>query len=367
MSSTLQSLFVFGSSHHEAPLAIRERFALDPEETLKLQAQLFNLPEIKECLVVSTCNRIEIYGLAHNQSRIENSVREKICTLRGVNRELLDNHSFWHKNLEALQHLLEVCGGLESQIIGETEILGQMKQAYAKAQETNCIGSVLNRVFEKSFQAAKAARNQTGITAGQVSIGNVAVELASRIFGKISTSRVLLLGSGEVAEKTAKALKSKGVADIAVSSRNFENAHALAHNFEGAAIEFSDFQQQLSHFDIVVSSTAATEPVLTHDSMQRARKKRPDQPCFLIDLGMPRDIEPSVEELDEVYLYNLDDLSKIANENLEQRKAKIEAARKILKRHAWNLWLQLRRRELQPHRVEASLQCPRPDAVANQV
>lgn len=366
MSTTLQSLFVFGSSHREAPLAIRERFALGPEETLQLQAQLFELPEIKECLVVSTCNRIEIYGLAQDQMSIETSIRENICALRGVDRKQLDAHSFWLSNLEALQHVLEVCGGLESQIVGETEILGQMKQAYARAQAANCIGSVLNRVFEKSFQAAKAARNQTGITAGQVSIGNVAVELASRIFGKISASRVLLLGSGEVAEKTAKALKSKGVADISVSSRNFENAHQLAHKFEGAAIEFSDFQQQLAHFDIVVSSTAATEPVLTRASMERARTKRPDQPCFLIDLGMPRDIEPSVEDLDEVYLYNLDDLSKIANENLEQRKTKIEAARMILKRHAWNLWLQLRRRELQPKRVEAPLKTPRSNAVANQ-
>lgn len=346
MANTLQSIFVWGSSHREAPLAIREHFALSPEQTVALQGALFELAEIRECLVISTCNRLEIYGLANDATKIETVLRETVCQQRGIDRALLDAHSFWLSNLEALQHALEVCGGLESQIVGETEILGQMKQAYTRAQQANCIGTVLNRVFEKSFQAAKAARNQTGITAGQISIGNVAVELASRIFGQISASRVLLLGSGEVAEKTAKALKSKGVADISVSSRNFENAHRLAHSFEGAAIEFSDFQQQLAHFDIVVSSTAATEPVLTRSNIERARLKRPDQPCFLIDLGMPRDIEPSVENMDHVYLYNLDDLSKIANENLEQRKTKIDAARTILKRHAWHLWLQLRRREL---------------------
>lgn len=350
MSAVLQSLFVLGSSHHEAPLEIRERFALSPQQTLDLQKEIHDLPNIRECLVVSTCNRLEVYGWANDEADIESTIRDHICTQRSVDRALFDAHSFWHTNLNALQHALEVSSGLESQMVGETDILGQMKGAYQQAKAANCTGSVLNRLFEKSFQAAKAARTQTGITRGQISIGNVAVDLAGRIFGKLSSSRVLLLGSGEVGEKTAQALKSKGVGDISVSSRTYENAHKLAHSLGGAAIEFEDFAQQLEHFDIVICSTAAPQTILTREILAPAMKRRPERPCFLIDLAMPRDIEPAVEKLENVYLYNLDDLSSIANENLELRRAEIQQARSILKTHAWNLWLQLRRRELMPKR-----------------
>lgn len=346
MSEVLQSLFVLGSSHHQAPLEVRENFALTQEETDALQKQLYSNEHIRECAIVNTCNRLEIYGLA-TKPDIETTIRNHLCDSHGIKRELFDAHSFWHTNLEALQHALEVSTGLDSQMVGETDILGQMKSAYASARDLGCTGTVLNRLFEKSFQAAKAARSQTAITRGQVSIGNVAVDLASRIFGKLSSSRVLLLGSGDVAEKTAQALKSRGVADITVSSRTYENAHALAHQLGGAAIEFSDYEQQLARFDIIICSTAAPSTILNAANLKPALKRRPESPCFLIDLAMPRNISTDVETLDSVYLYNLDDLSAIANENLEQRHAEIENARAILKRHAWTLWLQLRRRELQ--------------------
>lgn len=349
MSDVLQSLFVLGSSHHQAPLEVRERFALSQDQANHLQQTLYENAHIRECLVVNTCNRLEIYGLATSPN-IESLIRDQLCSQHQISRELFDAHSFWHTNLEALQHALEVSTGLDSQMVGETDILGQMKLAYANAKAAGCTGKVLNRLFEKSFQASKAARSQTAITRGQVSIGNVAVDLASRIFGKLSSSRVLLLGSGDVAEKTAQSLKSRGVADISVSSRTYENAHKLAHQLGGAAIEFSDFETQLARFDIVICSTTAPQPILNTSNLTPALKQRPERPCFLIDLAMPRDIDPQVDSLDNVYLYNLDDLSAIANENIEQRKAEIEDARAILKRHAWILWLQLRRRELQAQR-----------------
>ncbi|MGJ8637851.1 MAG: glutamyl-tRNA reductase [Opitutaceae bacterium] len=352
MSEALQSLFVLGSSHHQTPLEIRERFAMTQTEANELQKSLHADPKIRECVIVNTCNRLEIYGLA-TTPEIEDKIRDQLCTKQQIDRKLFDKYSFWHTNLDALQHALEVSTGLDSQMVGETDILGQMKGAYASAKGAGCTGKVLNRLFEKSFQAAKAARSQTAITRGQVSIGNVAVDLASRIFGKLSNSRVLLLGSGDVAEKTAQSLKSRGVADITVSSRTFENAHKLAHQLGGAAIEFSDFEQQLSRFDIVICSTASPQPILTKGNLAIALKQRPERPCFLIDLAMPRDIESQAEQLDNVYLYNLDDLSAIANENLEQRRSEIENARAILKRHAWTLWLQLRRRELQQKSLSA--------------
>ena len=345
MSEVLQSLFVLGSTHHDAPLAVRELMALSAEQAAALQKQLHALTQIRECLVLNTCNRVEIYGLA-TDPHIEHTIRDSLCACNGVSRELLDAHSSWHTNLDVLQHAFEVSSGLDSQMVGETDILGQMKTAYAAARNARCTGTVLNRLFEKSFQAAKSARTKTAITRGQISIGNVAVDLASRIFGHLRDSRVLLLGSGDVAEKTAQALNSRGVADITVSSRTFENAHSLAHSLGGAALEFDDFAAQLKRFDIVISSTAAPTAVLNRRMLATALKQRPERPFFLIDLALPRDIEPSVDKLENVYLYNLDDLSRIANENLDLRKAEIERARTILQGYAWTLWLQLRRRTL---------------------
>ena len=360
MSEVLKSLFVLGSTHHEAPLAIREDMALAPGQVSALQQELHSLETIQESLVVNTCNRLEVYGLADTLD-IEDAVRDCVCKYNGVDRQLLDAHSFWRTNLDVLQHAFEVSAGLDSQMIGETDILGQMKQAYAHARETHCTGALLNRLFEKSFQAAKSVRTKTKIAQGQVSIGNIAVDLGNRIFGNLSKSRVLLVGSGDVAEKTAQSLKSRGVADITVTSRTFENAHILAHRFGGAAIEFSDFAPQLKHFDIVISSTTAPETILDQRMIKDALKDRSEQPFFLIDLALPRDVDPSVDMLENVYLYNLDDLSAIANENIELRKAEIDQARKILKTHAWNLWLQLRRRTLASPQTPHPQQCTAPN------
>lgn len=347
MSDVLQSLFVLGSSHREAPLEVRERFALSHEQKDALQTSLIQLPNIRECLVLNTCNRVEIYGLAGGDEKgFKPMVLDTLCRSRGIPRELFDQHAFWATNLNVIQHALEVSAGLESQMVGETEILSQMKTAYAEARDESCTGRVLNRLFEKAFQAAKSVRTQTGITRGQVSIGNVAVDLATRIFGDLKRSRVLLLGSGEVGEKTAQALKSRGAADIAVSNRTFEKAHRLAHSLGGSAIGFDNFFDQLFHYDIVISSTAASGHLLSQAIIRRTMRARPEKPLFLIDLALPRDIDPSIEKLENVYLYNLDDLSGIANENLAARKAEITQAREILKSSAWNLWLQLRRREL---------------------
>ncbi len=341
----LQSLFVFGTSHHESPLAVRERFAFSEEDRRSFLERVRAQGRVRECLVLNTCNRLEIYGLADDPD-VRAHIGELVCTCKGLSSSLLERHAFWHTNLAVLQHLFEVAAGLDSQVVGETEILGQLKQAYEAARSCGYTGKVLNRVFEKSFQAAKAARTQTGITRGQVSVGNIAVDLAARIFGRIDRSRVLLIGSGEVGEKTAQALKSRNVAAISVTSRTFETAHRLAHSLQGAAIDFADFRAQLHHYDILISCTSAPGLVLDRKTIAAAIARRPERPAFVIDLALPRDVEPALERMDNVYLYNLDDLSAIANENLELRRGEIEKARSILKAQAWTLWLLLRRRAL---------------------
>ena len=347
MRDPLQSLFVLGSSHHEAPLEIRESITLSADAAEKFRDRLLVGGGLRECLVVNTCNRLEIYGLAED-GITEDQIRARVCAQAGIDPALFERHSFWHTNLAVLQHALEVSAGIDSQMVGETEIAGQMKDAYAAARDAGSTGPILNRVFQKCFQAAKSARSQTAIGRGQISIGNIAADLAGRIFGRLGDSRTLLVGSGEVAERTAKALMERGAGDITVSSRRFERAKQLAHDFGGAVVEFANCTAHLGLFDIVISSTAARHSVIGADCVREAMRRRPERPLFLLDLAVPRDIAPEAASADNVYLYNLDDLAGIANENLAQRKAEIEHARAILKAHAWRLWLQLRRRTLLP-------------------
>ena len=347
MTKVLDSLFVQGISHHKTPLEVREKFALDNADVRELLHDLHQLPGMKECILLNTCNRMEIYGLADNPDAMQR-VANYFCQTKEIEPALFQEHAYVQSNMDVLKHIIEVSSGLDSQMVGETDIFKQMKEAYEYARNEGTTGMVLNRMFERSFQAAKKARAHTGITRGNISIGNVAVNLASRIFGKLQGSRVLLIGSGEVAEQTAQALISRGVDDITVTSRTYENAHRVAKEFSGMVMDFESFHKQLSHFDIVICSTSAPQPQLVAPDVKKALRKRRGKPMFLIDVAMPRDVDPSVESLDNVFVYNLDDISKMANENLEQRKSEIDRAKKILGRQAWWLWLELRRRSVLP-------------------
>ena len=338
-------LYVLGISHRKTPLAIREAFALTPEDVDSLNRRLMAEASISECLILNTCNRVEIYVCATGESASQ-VIRSVLQSVKSMPEAILDTHLYCYEDLEAIQHLFSVASGLDSQMVGETDILGQLKQAYAAAQEAATTGDRINRLFEKGFQAAKDVRTRTKITRGQVSVGSVTVDLASRIFGKLSDSRVLLIGSGEVSEKTAQALRSRGASDISVSGRTFKKAHQIAQDLHGATIEFEDINDHLHHFDILISSTAAAHPIITSGIARMMMKTRPERPYFIIDLALPRDVEPAVEKVDNVYLYNLDDLSRIANENMAARRSELDQALDIVKRHAWTLWLQLRRRVL---------------------
>jgi glutamyl-tRNA reductase len=347
MTKVLDSLFVQGISHHKTPLEVREKFALEPSDVKDLLHELHKLPGIKECILLNTCNRMEIYGLADSPDAMQ-TVTNYFCESKQIEPSLFQEHAYVQSNMEVLKHIIEVSSGLDSQMVGETDIFKQMKEAYEYARNEGTTGMVLNRMFERSFQAAKKARAHTGITKGNISIGNVAVNLASRIFGKLEGSRVLLIGSGEVAEQTAQALISRGVDDITVTSRTFENAHRVAKEFSGTTMDFETFHKQLSHFDIVICSTASQQPQIVVPDVKKALRKRRGKPMFVIDLAMPRDVDQAVENLDNVFVYNLDDISNMANENLEQRKSEIDRAKKILSRQAWWLWLELRRRSVLP-------------------
>ena len=339
------TLIIIGVSHKEAKLEERETFSLNESEIESLSNDLSKQEAIEECLVLSTCNRLEIYSYLKQGFEIK-KIQQFITSHPTLKDSLFQKYHFIKTQTQAIEHSFALAAGLASQMIGETEILGQIKDAYKKAQNSKLSRSRLNRLLEKSFQAAKIIRTQTRISRGQVSIGTVAVHLATRIFGNIKESRILLIGSGFVSEKTAQALKTKGVTDITVTSRSRDKTHQLSEKFSAASIHFHDIKNQIRHYDIVISSTSSTETIIGLECIEDSIKNRPNRPLFLIDLAVPRDIEESITNLENIHLYNLDALAAIANENIEQRKLELNRAKKIVKSRAWNFWLKTQKQKL---------------------
>ena len=337
MSKTQKELLLFASTHRTAPLEIREQFAISADRVASLYSGLREIESLEECLVLNTCNRIELY-LISLKPEIKAVVEDHFCNFHNFKIDHLHKFSFWKSGLDAVNHLFEVSSGIDSQMVGETEITGQVKSSYQTAAEIASVGPVLHRVFQKCFQSTKWVRSNTTIGKGQISIGSVAVDLALRIFGNLTSSSILVIGTGEVGEKTVKALKSRGARSISVSSRTYDNAETLAKKIEGQAIAFEDFSNALSNFDIIVCSTASPEIIISSSMVKTAMHERPNQPMFLIDLAVPRDIETEVSDISNVFLYNLDDLAEIANENLNSRIAEIDRCRQILQERAARLW-----------------------------
>jgi len=334
------TLFILGASHHTTPIELREKLALTAEKMNAFCERLRALSGLREYAVLNTCNRVEFYGLADATETVEQLQRE-FCTFQGFSDAeflAIRQHALGRA---AIQHLIEVSSGLDSQMLGETEILGQVKEAYAAAQARHSVGPVLNRVFQKSFQYAKYVRSHTAITEGQISVANVAVDLATKIFGDLSQAHTLLLGAGEIGDKTAKAFHSRGAQSLTVASRRLERAMELARALGAAALPFEQWAPHLAEFDIVVCSTAAPQIVVTREIIRTAIKKRPARPLFFIDLALPRDVDPSAAKEENVFLYNLDDLAKIAEENLAARTAEMKHAREILLEKTEALWAQL--------------------------
>jgi glutamyl-tRNA reductase len=338
--SSQAALFLLGASHHTAPLELREKLALTPDKLAAFQQKLTTLEGLREFTVLNTCNRVEFYGVAEHTAAIAR-LQDEFCAFQDFPAAEFARIRQHALGPDALRHLIEVSSGLQSQMLGETEILGQIKDAYADAQSRRTVGPILNRVFQKTFQHAKYVRSHTAITEGQISIANVAVDLALKIFGHLGETRILLLGAGDIGEKTAKAFQSRGAASLTVASRTMERAMELARAFDGAALPFETAPLHFPDFDIVVCSTAAPHAVVTRDAVAAAMKKRRAQPLFFIDLALPRDVEPSVAALENVFTYNLDDLAKIADENLAAREAEVSKARAIVREKADALWKQI--------------------------
>lgn len=333
-------LFVIGATHHRVPLEVREKLSLSATDATALQDEFATIPGLKEFAVLNTCNRVEFYGVASNADAAA-QITAAFCARQHFDRSEFEKIWLRLHGRDAVQHLLEVSAGLDSQMVGETEIFGQVKDAYAAAQARGWTGPVLNRVFQKGFHAAKHVRTNTAITEGQVSVANVAVELALTIFGQLKSTRILLVGAGEIGEKTAKAFQSRGAAALTVASRRFERAMELATAMGASAMPFEQRESRLSEFDIVVCATSAPDVVITVPATRAAMQKRLARPLFFIDQALPRDVDASVADIENVFLYNLDDLARIAEHNRAAREAELVKCRTIVAEKADAVWRQV--------------------------
>jgi glutamyl-tRNA reductase len=328
-------LFVIGATHHNAPLEVREKLVLASES--RIRGDLSGVTGLTELTVLNTCNRVEFYGVDADGTAAD-CVQAAYCARQNFDPAEFKRIMIRLTGREAALHLFEVASGLDSQLLGENEIFGQVKQAYAVAQANGTTGVVLNRVFQKAFQAAKHVRTHTGISSGTVSVANVAVDLAANIFGSLAAAKVLILGTGEIGEGTAKAFKSRGAADLAVAGRRPEKAAEVATGLGAGTVHFDERDSRLADFDIVVCSTAAPEAVLSRTAIAAAMKRRPARPLLVIDLALPRDVESSAADLQNVFLYNLDDLAKIAEANRTARQDEIVRCKAMLAQRADGLW-----------------------------
>lgn len=323
------NLVVVGLNHRTAPVEVREQLAFPAASLGEATCRLLGAAPLKEAAIISTCNRVELYGVAADTVEAAHGMRRYLREFHHLPQSL-DSYLYEYHGRDCITHLFEVAAGLDSMVLGETEIFGQVKDAYAAAQRAGTTGPALNRLFQKSFAAAKYVRTHTGITQGPTSVANVAVELAEHIFRDLRASTVMIIGTGTMSEATAKALRSRGAGTLLVCGRDRERAAALAGQLGGRSIHYEDWPAEFPRVDIVISATAAPHPILTTEKLLPLLKARHHRPLFLIDIGVPRDIEPACGDLDNVFLYDMDDLQQIAQENLAAREREIARCRALI-------------------------------------
>lgn len=323
-----------GLSHKTAPVEIRERMAFGQKDVGPAAREIAQLPGVREAVVLSTCNRMEIYaGLEEAASApvAQQSLEQWLAQRFRLGTTVPQGSFFHHTSKEAGRHLFAVASGLDSMVLGETEIFGQVKDAYAAAHEAGATSRTLNKLFQTAFRVGKVVRNTTEIQRGATSVGAVAVELAEKVFGDLGDCQVLLLGAGEISRRTAQSLQSRGAKSIIVSNRSYDRAAEMAVEMNGRAVRFEDWPAEVENVDIVISSTAAPHTLIhVKDVEPVMKKRRGGRPLFIIDIAVPRDVEPAVNDLDDVYLYDIDTIEGIAAEGRQRRERELERCRQII-------------------------------------
>ncbi|HSC71790.1 MAG TPA: glutamyl-tRNA reductase [Candidatus Methylomirabilis sp.] len=326
-------ILVVGLSHKTAPIELRERLSVSEQNLPKPLELLGNSPEIAERMLIATCNRVEVYAVAEGSvEKAVEAITDRLAAHHNLEKSRFENKLYTHTAAAAVRHVFRVASSLDSMVVGEPQILGQVKSAYSIARSQEATGVILTNLLEQAFHVAKRVRTETGIGASAVSVSSAAVELARKIFGDLAGRTVLIIGAGEMAELALRHLLDDGVRSVLVANRSYDRAVALARQFCGRAVTFESFRQEMGGADIVISATSAPHVILKKEDMQTIIQQRRHRPIFLIDIADPRDIDPACNEVDNVYLYNIDDLQSVVDANLKERQREAERAEAIIER-----------------------------------
>lgn len=349
------SLLAVGLNHTTAPVDLREQLAVPREQIGQSLSDLLRRASLREVILLSTCNRVEVYAVQRDRPEPETIV-DALAELRGVRREVVRRHCFVREQDGAARHIFRVAASLESMVVGEPQILGQVKDAWQLARDRQTVGPILDRCLTMAFRGAKRVRSETEIARGGASVASVAVELARSIFGDLQGSTVALIGAGEMARQAALHLRAAGAAKVFVVNRSRERGELLASAVDGRYLEWDQLDEALINADVVVTSTGATQPVIEARMMRKIMRKRRGAPIFFVDIAVPRDVEAKVGRLDSVYVYDVDDLQKILTQNLAARGHEADAASELLEQeiNAFLHWQRARSlnpviRELRSH------------------
>jgi len=323
-------VFIAGLNYKIADVDVREKLAFNGPKLEEGLTKFKELPEVQEAIILSTCNRVELYANVRDTVKASESIKTFLSEFHNINRESLNDALYIYDDIKAVGHIFRVASSLDSMVIGEPQILGQLKNAFELAHKKKTTGILLNRLMKKAISVAKRVRTETRIAENAVSISFAAVELAKKIFTDLSKKVFMLLGAGEMAELAAKHLISNGVKEVIVSNRTYERACELAKEFNGRPVRFDEFIQEMICADIVICSTGASDYVLKKSQMQKVMKERKQRPVFIIDISVPRNIDPETNDLDNVYLYNIDDLQGVVDANRFERQKEAEKAERLV-------------------------------------
>lgn len=337
-------LALIGVSHKTAPVEVRERLAFPADKIRAALQSLLTQTHAAEAMILSTCNRVEIVA----QGPDAQLVQDFICEYHQIPADSISKHLYSYKNAEAIRHLFRVTASLDSMMLGEPQILGQVKEAYRLASAAGTIGSSLSPLLDRAFAVAKRVRSETGISQAAVSISYAAVELARKIFGDLAGKTVMIIGASKMGELAARHLKRNGVASVLVTNRTFERAVEIAKIFEGAAIPFEHFIDHIDHADIVISSTGAPHFIITKPLAEQVIRNRRNKPVFFIDIAVPRDVDPSVNDIDNAFVYDIDDLQQVIDANMKERMKEAGRAEEIVDREVQAFCTRMQSRELAP-------------------
>lgn len=324
------NLVIVGLNHKTSPVEIREKLSFPAQTIGEPLKKLTGHYGLNEGVILSTCNRVEVLAITSDMEKGVWQIKRFLADFHSIPLEKLDEHLYVHCGEAAVKHLLRVAAGLDSMVVGEPQILGQVKDSYSYAIEHNTAGVIVNKLYHKVFQVAKRIRTETRIGESAVSISFAAVELARKIFGDLSGKTVMLIGAGEMAELAAKHLINNGIKEIIVANRTYEKAVELVKGFGGTAIMFREFAHYLKNADIVIASTGATTFIIRPDMVQEVMRERKQKPMFYIDISVPRNIDPLVNNIDNAYVYDVDDLQGVVSSNIAERNKEAEAAERII-------------------------------------